>query len=122
MEIGNGESVQLTFFDDASAASPAWSPDGRKIAFISDQNGTPKVWVMSADGNSARPPDKSNASDTNRRLAWFPSTELVYQQSGIRNFRRMNIDMTHRRRSALSRTTLSGGYPISRHFHPMERR
>jgi Tol biopolymer transport system component len=33
--------------DDA----PAWSPDGRKIAFVSDRDGTYDVYLMNADGS-----------------------------------------------------------------------
>jgi TolB protein len=30
---------------------PAWSSDGRRIAFTSTRNGTPALWVMDADGS-----------------------------------------------------------------------
>ncbi|MEK7450264.1 MAG: DPP IV N-terminal domain-containing protein [Planctomycetota bacterium] len=30
--------------------TPAWSPDGTKIAFCSGRNGNPGIWIMSADG------------------------------------------------------------------------
>jgi Tol biopolymer transport system component len=33
-------------------AAPAWSPDGRQIAFISDRNGAYEIWVMNADGSN----------------------------------------------------------------------
>jgi hypothetical protein len=36
-------------------AAPAWSPDGSKIAFISDRNGKYEIWVMNADGSGQRP-------------------------------------------------------------------
>ena len=79
MTIDGGQPVQLTFFDAALTWSPAWSPDGRRIAFICDQGGTPKVWIVNADGGAARPLDKTNASDSDDKLAWSPSPEIVYQ-------------------------------------------
>ena len=91
MPIDGGQSVQLTFFD-ALSTSPAWSRDGRQIAFICDQGGAPKVWVVNADGGTARPLDKTNASDTNNLLAWFPSPEIVYQQPGMHNLRRVYVE------------------------------
>jgi TolB protein len=33
---------------------PTWSPNGRSIAFVSDQGGSWAVWVMNADGSSRR--------------------------------------------------------------------
>src|SRR5262249_45763834 len=33
---------------------PRFSPSGRKIAFISDRGGADNLWVMNADGTSAR--------------------------------------------------------------------
>ncbi len=36
-------------------ASPAWSPDGKQIAFVTDRTGKWEIWVMNADGSSQRP-------------------------------------------------------------------
>ena len=41
--------VQLT--SGSSNHLPTWSADGRKIAFVSDRNGTNDIWVMNADGS-----------------------------------------------------------------------
>jgi TolB protein len=35
----------------ASDTEPVWSPDGKKIAFISDRDGTANVFLMNADGS-----------------------------------------------------------------------
>ena len=46
---------QLTQNPNASfPPSPAWSPDGRKIAFASDRNGDSDIYVMNADGSGQR--------------------------------------------------------------------
>ena len=90
MPIGGGQPVQLTFFDAALAASPSWSPDGRRLAFIGNQGGTPKVWLVDADGGKMRRLDKTAPQSTNLELSWFPSSEIVYQQEGLHNLRRVN--------------------------------
>lgn len=49
---------RLTFFSIGGAYDPAWSPDGRQIAFASDSLslvGLPALWLMAADGSELRP-------------------------------------------------------------------
>lgn len=46
MPIGGGEMKQLTT-GDSSATSPRWSPDGKKIAYVTGG----QIWKMDADGD-----------------------------------------------------------------------
>jgi hypothetical protein len=38
-----------------NSVSPAWSPSGDYIAFLTDRTGTWEIWVMRADGSGLRP-------------------------------------------------------------------
>jgi hypothetical protein len=38
-----------------SCASPSFSPDGRRIAFVSDIGGLPQVWTVAAEGGWPEP-------------------------------------------------------------------
>ena len=39
---------------NAGQASLAWSPDGRRIAFVSNRDGSYGIYVMNADGSGQR--------------------------------------------------------------------
>ncbi len=49
---------------------PAWSPDGRRIAFSSDRDGNYEVYVMNADGSGQRRLTRNKADDYS--AAWSP--------------------------------------------------
>ncbi len=56
LPISGGEAVALT--ENTGIAlnfHPAISPDGRRIAFISDRGGQSNVWTMNVDGSNPRP-------------------------------------------------------------------
>jgi serine/threonine protein kinase len=90
MELSGGKRVQLTFFEHATTDNPAWSPDGQHIAFVSNQNGPTKVWTVDANGGAAQPLAQTNPADTSAEVIWFPSPEIVYQEPGNRNLRRLD--------------------------------
>ena len=47
--------------------------------------------MISTNGGTAQPAGNTTSSDTgNNKLAWWPSSDIVYQQSGVRNFLRIN--------------------------------
>jgi len=47
--------AQLTHVPQGrTAADPAWSPDGRHIAFDSDMSGAVRLWIMDANGHHLR--------------------------------------------------------------------
>ncbi len=56
-DVATGESVNVTRGYQASY-SPAWSPDGRQLAFYSDRDGAPRVWLWTpADARLRRVAD-----------------------------------------------------------------
>jgi tricorn protease len=59
---------------------PAWSPDGKKIAFVTDRWGRDEVAVSDADGKNVR--RLSDADTEKLALAWSPdSKSLAYTSS-----------------------------------------
>jgi Tol biopolymer transport system component/serine/threonine protein kinase len=47
-----GQAPESLLASSAADANPAWSPDGRRIAFQSYRSGTGNVWVCDADGSN----------------------------------------------------------------------
>lgn len=67
-------SRQLTF-SESSETSPAWSPDGRQIAFLSSrgsEDGPDQLWVMPADGGEAQQVTKLDGDVSD--FGWAPDS------------------------------------------------
>ncbi len=51
----DGSDVKRLTHSDASDRFPSWSPDGSKIAFVSDLSDDHEIYVIAADGSDLRP-------------------------------------------------------------------
>jgi hypothetical protein len=78
--IDGGEPVRL-----GEGAWPAWSPDGRQLAFISRRSGSPRVWVSGADGQWPKEVKDSAVGD--RPPTWLPDGRLAWQTPDQKNYR-----------------------------------
>src|SRR6266545_3132288 len=68
--------VRLTH-NRALDSSPIWSPDGNRIAFVSDRDGNAEIYVMNTDGSSQIRVTKNEAVDT--EPTWSPdSTRIAF--------------------------------------------
>src|SRR5664279_2726508 len=54
--VEKGPARNLTHSPGAHDKLPRWSPDGSKVAFISDQSGEEEVWVVAQDGATPAEP------------------------------------------------------------------
>ncbi|WP_448567153.1 amidohydrolase family protein [Thalassotalea ganghwensis] len=75
LPIEGGEAKPL-MTDIAWQMQPKYSPDGKYIAFTSDEDGGDNLWIMKADGSEA----KAVTSETFRLLnspAWSPDGEYL---------------------------------------------
>ena len=83
-------------------AEPAWSPDGRKIAFRSTRNGNRDIYVMNADGSGKRNLTRNAAWDS--RPSWSPDGRkiaFVSDRDGRLEAHVMNADGSGQRSLAL---------------------
>jgi Tol biopolymer transport system component len=73
MNADGSEQRRLT--GNARPVTPAWSPDGRAIAFVTDRDGNAEVYVMNVDGSEQRNLTRDPASD--REPAWSPDGRRI---------------------------------------------
>jgi len=73
-ENGMDTPVQLTRYEHDNV-DPAWSPDGRQIAFSSKRDGDFEIFIMDADGNNQVQLTANSASDG--APAWSPDGKNI---------------------------------------------
>jgi Tol biopolymer transport system component len=79
--IDGGAARQVTFMD-SPCQSPVWSPDGLEIAFCSYEEGTYKLWKVSAVGGAADV-FENTSTEENSRIAWAPGMNILYYPTGV---------------------------------------
>jgi Tol biopolymer transport system component len=67
----DGSAAQRLTNDPAFDFSPAWSPDGKRLAFASDRDGDFEIYVMNADGGGLKQLTDNTSSDTSPN--WSPN-------------------------------------------------
>jgi Tol biopolymer transport system component len=73
--LSDGGSVRNLTNSPADDGTPAWSPDGKLIAFTTDRDGRQQIYVMNADGSAVRRVSQSNVSDFSP--TWSPDGKWI---------------------------------------------
>ena len=75
--IEKGPTRNLTRSSDAHDREAVWSPDGAKVAFLSDRSGEEEIYLVSQDGSGS--PEKLTEDGKRRRqnLAWSPDGKRI---------------------------------------------
>jgi subtilisin-like proprotein convertase family protein len=76
---GSGQ-TNITNLPTAIDTSPAWSPDGSRIAFVSDRDGNNDIYVMNANGSGVVRLTSTSAYESTP--SWSPDgTKIAYHRS-----------------------------------------
>lgn len=63
--------------------NPVFSPDGKRVAFISDRSGVTNLWVANADGSGLRQLSQDTALTLYASPAWSPDGRSVYVSRAV---------------------------------------
>ena len=88
VEVATGRSQQVTSGDDWNDTDPQWSPDGRRIAFVSDRTGhafdegrNTDVWTIDIDGGGLTKISDHAEADSSPR--WSPDGNTIAFLSAV---------------------------------------
>jgi Tol biopolymer transport system component/imidazolonepropionase-like amidohydrolase len=80
MPITGGAATRIVG-DLSFESQPAYSPDGKTIAFLSDRSGVENLWIANADGSNPRAVSKDGKTNDRPQLmvspSWTPDGEFI---------------------------------------------
>lgn len=76
MPIAGGRATRITS-GAAFDMQPRFSPDGSRIAFISDRSGLNNIWLVNPDGSDPTQVSKESSRDVNSP-AWSPDGQYIF--------------------------------------------
>ncbi len=76
LDLDAGETICLTP-EGVEDLQPSWSPDGTRIAFVSELGENPNIWLMDADGGNRKRLTEGTFNDV--FPSWSPDgTSIVF--------------------------------------------
>jgi TolB protein len=105
-----GGNVRRLSYQGGRAYDPAWSPDGRKIAYVAEVSGAGlEIYVMDANGQNYR--RLTDTRGSNEAPSWSPDSRHVVfssSRSGATELWTANVETGDQRRVPLRVTGCQG--------------
>jgi dipeptidyl aminopeptidase/acylaminoacyl peptidase len=113
VDVASGGATQVTSGDDWNDSDPQWSPDGRRIAFVSDRSGhefdeshDTDIWVINRDGSQLTKVSDRNTEDTSPR--WSPDGQTIAFLNTVRDTTNKRIWLASSAGTSASRLAVDG--------------
>ena len=108
----DGYNPQVVARSRESLLSPAWSPDGRKIAYVSFESGNSNIYVQDITTGS-RQLVESHAKGINSAPAWSPDgTKLAVALSYVGNLELFTLDLATHKETRLTNSLSIDTEPV----------
>ncbi len=116
--VEHGDVRALAAEPGARCQYPAWSSDGKQVAFVSDRSGEEQVWVIPSQGGAARQVTKDHKGPLGP-LVWSPDGKTL--ATSDREMRILLVDVASGRITTVDQADRGGSYDLvndSYHFSP----
>ncbi|MBI2876494.1 MAG: PD40 domain-containing protein [Candidatus Tectomicrobia bacterium] len=113
----DGTNLKRLTSSTADEYNPVFSPDGKKIAYVSEENANRDIWVMNADGSGKAPltTDKGTEQDP----AWSrDGTKIAFSALRLQSGGNFDIWIMESDGSSPQRLTKMGGNEAAPDWHP----
>jgi Tol biopolymer transport system component len=74
IQVANADGTGRRRLSTSGDYDPAWSPDGSRLAFVSERDGAPSIYVMAADGSSVT---RRTRGPYDTSPAWSPDGSTI---------------------------------------------
>lgn len=110
----NGDMRVLDSKAGARAMFPAWSPDGKLVAYISDRSGENELWVVEAQGGEPRQLTRGMGGHLPNPPLWSPDGKWIAMAD--REARMMLVDSATGALKIANQGGLTGSYDTFQNF------
>lgn len=87
-----GPTRNLTQTPGVHERNPAWSPDGKWIAYVSDASGEDEIWIRPQD-NSSPPTQLTTKADTYKyHLGWSPDSKRIAWSDKLNRLQYLDVE------------------------------